>query len=661
MLSNLSGRMLACCIFVTGFVLLQPDTVNAQAEGQLSEKPIAIFYARDMSEKRMFAYAMSLSERMNFAESFRHDIAESVDVEETQPPAQDEIDGYLIYLVSGPIPNVASLTFCNIVDTAAVIRGFEADFKKEGGDSGVVRELGNDCFVVERTSQHTRPLPENADEAKIVGNGRAATSNGLTITTHEVKTTIEEKDGKRVIVHTTTRRSFHRVYDQFLYEGESEKLFDMTLPSAADISAGLSESNDLGFCVYLDRVPQPVRQLGWTMLASGIGSQLQQYDGETDTAHDMRRASGDLALAIGNAALFDIDFSDGSLTFATEDVPSIDGELRIRARNNSGLSDKLQRAVGSSRFAPILHDNAAVTGHTCVRFPEESSKALTATSDWLKESFATVFHDLPALISVGDVFSETLLGMAEHRNLELLFKVGWTEESAGVVYGGVQLHDSPQLLPGIFQLMVHVMSQLMAHPQAATGNDQMIEMIQDGDMEFIRILLPDDAAHGITESWGAHITHIYLAHQNSCLWFAMGGENAKEIIRLSVARCNESNATRTPFVSARIDMERWLAWPQDDPTGIAQMPHWLDANAWWFPPNPLLLLQGIDEMDRKPQAIMQRAFDLGGSQQFSLTLEADESGLLLQTSLGEALANHLLARVIDMGDDPEPARSGSPE
>jgi hypothetical protein len=221
------------------------------------------------------------------------------------------------------------------------------------------------------------------------------------------------------------------VYDNILYEGESEKLFDMTLPSAVDISAGLRESNDLGFCVYLDRVPQPVRQLGWTMLASGIGSQLQQYDGETDTAHDMRRASGDLALAIANAALFDIDFSDGSLTFATEDVPSIDGELRIRARNNSGLSDKLQRAVGTSRFAPILHDNSAVTGHTCVRLPEESSKALTATSDWLKESFATVFHDLPALISVGDVFSETLLGMAEHRNLELLFKVGWTEESAG--------------------------------------------------------------------------------------------------------------------------------------------------------------------------------------------------------------------------------------
>lgn len=115
-------------------------------------------------------------------------------------------------------------------------------------------------------------------------------------------------------------------------------------------------------------------------------------------------------------------------------------------------------------------------------------------------------------------------------------------------------------------------------------------------------------------------------------------------------------------MSARIDMERWLAYPQNDPTGIAQMPHWLDSNAWWFPPNPVLLLQGdIDGRARTPQFIMPRAFNLGGSQQFSLTLDADESGLLLQTSLGEALANHLLARIIDTEDEPESSSAGSPE
>lgn len=75
------------------------------------------------------------------------------------------------------------------------------------------------------------------------------------------------------------------------------------------------------------------------------------------------------------------------------------------------------------------------------------------------------------------------------------------------------------------------------------------------------------------------------------------------------------------------------------------MPHWLDENSWWFPPNPFLAwVTDFESPELKPRSLMQRAFELGGLQQFTLTLNADESGLLLQLSLGEALANHLLAR-----------------
>lgn len=106
-----------------------------------------------------------------------------------------------------------------------------------------------------------------------------------------------------------------------------------------------------------------------------------------------------------------------------------------------------------------------------------------------------------------------------------------------------------------------------------------------------------------------------------------------------------------PSLSAKIDMERWLAYPQDDPTGIAQMPNWLDE-FMVVSAEPVSRHDArLREPERKPQSLMQRAFDLGGSQQFTLTLNVDESGLLLQLSLGEALANHLLARFIDFQVD----------
>ncbi len=646
MFQNLGRFVAVRFLLLLVLILTRPDAAQAQSSGQLSEKPIAIFYARNITQRRALSYVINLTERMSFAESIRGDLASEIESqEEADPEVQNSVDGYALYLVSGVIPNLETVSFSNVadVDHAKRLLGTTSE-------NLTVKEMGNDCFIVESTTRNATPLPEGADESKYtIGDGRAAESNGITLTSYEVSQSIEEKDGKKLIVSTSTQRSFYRVYDQYLYEGESEKLFNIMLPAAADISSGINEANDLGFSIYLDRVPKAMRELSWNMVSAGLGAQMQQHDGETETAYNMRRASGDLGLGILNAALFDIDFSNGSLKFATEETQSIEGELRIRARNNSGMSDNLQRAIGDSRFAPILHDNAAVTNHACIRLPEDSSSALTATGDWLKETFATEFRNDPAMLSAAETLAESFTGIAEHRNLELLLKVGWTEESSGVIYGGVQLHDNPQLLTSVYQIMEHGLSQLAAHPALrANLGDNVLEMINDGDMEFIRISLPQDSVDAITESCGARITHIYLAHQNSCLWFAAGCENAKEIIRLSVARCNESNSTQAPYLSAKIDMERWLAYPQDDPTGIAQMPHWLDENSWWFPPNPFLVMtQGFESPERKPQSLMQRSFEVGGLQQFTLTLNADESGLLLQLSLGEALANHLLARFID--------------
>ena len=95
-------------------------------------------------------------------------------------------------------------------------------------------------------------------------------------------------------------------------------------------------------------------------------------------------------------------------------------------------------------------------------------------------------------------------------------------------------------------------------------------------------------------------------------------------------------------------MERWLDYPLEDASGIAPLPRWLDENAWWFPPTPISVSNGMMGSDPgKPQPIMQRVFDLGGSQQGSLTVQADESGILVNAALGEALANQMVARMID--------------
>jgi hypothetical protein len=450
---------------------------------------------------------------------------------------------------------------------------------------------------------------------------------------------IVEKDGVKHVEQTTTMQTLFRYHDSVLYEADFDDLFEMTLPSADAIAQAVDGSTDLGFQAYLDRVPLGMRQLGWNMLGAAAGSQLQQRDDEPDSAYNMRKTSGDLALSLVQAVLFDIDNANGWAKFATVDDDSLRGQLHIRARNNSALTKRLVESAGNSRFSPILGDNAAATLHVCVRLPMETAGAMEATSAWLTEEMQKEFSTDPNMLAAGQAFAGVLSGIGEHRTLEFLLKAGWTESSGGVFYGGIQLNEQADLLKSLHYSLTH-----MPH-----ADSQIVEMVKFGErdgLSLITIAFPADATAEFSQALGINLTHIYLAHQSSCLWFAVGTENSYQIIRQSLSLCAEnSRAARTPLASGRIDMERWLSYPQDDPARIAQLPYWLDENARWFPPMPMGI--GFYGAGGKPDPIMQSVFDLGGSKQAGFSIEADESGLLLHATLGEALANHMVARMID--------------
>lgn len=107
------GRFAAACyLLVIGSLLHQQNAANAQVEGQLPEKLIAIFYGRNISQKRVFEYAIRLTEKMELAESIRRDLADSLEDEtETEPGVQEPVVGYAAYLVSGLIPSVEFVSF----------------------------------------------------------------------------------------------------------------------------------------------------------------------------------------------------------------------------------------------------------------------------------------------------------------------------------------------------------------------------------------------------------------------------------------------------------------------------------------------------------------------------------------------------------------------
>jgi hypothetical protein len=384
------------------------------------------------------------------------------------------------------------------------------------------------------------------------------------------------------------------------------------------------------------------------MLTAAIGTQLQQRDDEPEASYNMRRSSGDVGLALSKAVLFDIDNSSGWMRFATADDDSLRGEFRIRSRNNSELTTQLQSAAGQSQFAPILNDNAAATIHFCVRFPEEAPAALLAAGTWMQEEIDRESKGDPGMVDAARVLSETLAGIADHRNLEFLAKAGWSDSSGGVFYGGIQVSENPDLLRSLHYFMTHAGS-------VAPNIEEIITLSEVDGRQIIQVNVPTKEIEQLAETSGMRISHAYLIHDGNRLWFAAGAENAKEILRQSMDQCNSSGlAYQTPLLTVKIDMQRWLDYPLEDASGIAPLPRWLDENAWWFPPSPFSFVsmsnEGLGGNANKPKPIMQRVFDLGGSQQGSLTVQADESGILVQAALGEALANHMVARMIEAQD-----------
>lgn len=613
-----------------------PD-VMARIQGRIADKPIVIGYARNISPARMIDYMKNLTTRLQIGKSFQEQLSseqQQEQMEQISPKVQEPLYGFAMYMVAGLIPSFETVSFQQVVDEEDARRLVNGR-KRQWGENGTLQDRGNGCFMVEYRNVSSFPLPPGADEKQYTNN------NSVQQRGYQFSQKVIEKDGVKHVEHSQIITSLFRYHESLLYEANFEELFEMELPTVDAIKSGINGSTDLGFNAYLDRIPIGMRQLGWNMLAAAAGSQMQQQDDEPDSSYTMRKSAGDLGLSLIQAVLFDIDNSDGWAKFASVDDGSMRGELRIRARNNSELTKQLLGAAGNSRFAPILSDNAAATLHLCVRLPEEAPAALQATATWLTETMGHEFRNDAAMVTAGEALSGVLGSIAEHRNLELMLKAGWTEASGGVFYGGLHLNENPELLRNLHYLMTHM-------ADVAPGIDQMITLEERQGMQLIVIRPPEEGTEEFGASIGVNVTHIYMAHQNACLWFAAGTENASEIIRQSVARCTENTrAARTPLVSGRIDMERWLSYPQDDPARIAQMPHWLDENAWWFPPNPMAMGY-IGNQSGKPNPMMQQVYDLGGSQQAGFSLEADESGLLLQVTLGEALANHMVARMIDL-------------
>ncbi|MCA9065455.1 MAG: hypothetical protein KDA96_20445 [Planctomycetaceae bacterium] len=657
----------------------QGTPAQNDATRRIAETPVLITRNSGINARRIFQYLRATAEEFGvgtqIARFATDDVLDSQFTAHESPSA-----GMMVFLVAGFVPDAVTVEFSQVID--------EAEFRKlvrnqHGGDDSSDLHEENGMFRLTTHTTWNEPIenPEyppseqtsDGDETAVPDDSGDLPSNKVTVKvgigpaggqviqvdSNEDRGRIVEIDGVKFREHSVTLTSYFRYHDGFMLQSDAPELLTMALPPATSLRSLSDQTADAELLFYPDRIPTGFKQLFINTLTASGGTALQQVDGEDDTDYAVRRAGGEIGIAALKSIVLETQSVQGRLALAGADVP-LSGRLHLETRPNSQFSSQLKSLSSArSRFAPVLADDAAATVHACFRMPDEARELFTALGLWVRTRLSDVAGADVDLAVAGEDFRTSLTGIAEHGNLEFLLKIGWSPSSHGVVYGGVQVDNNPHLLTGLFSLL--------RSPDIEPAIADHVEMVSRGDHPYIEIRIPNSQT---SNDHPFRISRVYITHLNACLWFAAGNENAHEIIRECADKCGAATQlARTPVLTASVDFEKWLTYPQDDPTGLATFPHWIDAtlgSAFLSEVNVSTRQEvggqvtehvRIDATDGSPApsvqigtGLLSRIRESDGTFEAGLVIDSDDNGLILQGEIGAQMGRYLVVKYLEMMD-----------
>lgn len=651
-------------IVMLSWVMLSGSAVADKAP-RLAEQPIVVVRYGGLYAKSTETYIRKLRDDLGIGSAITDALdSDSDKLKASVTKRENPASGMLVYLGEGLLPSVEQVQFSEVVDHEEFVRLINTRSESAGpvseldGSGDLYSMVLTNTWRVEENAikpvsssevvQEPGATAENAeigvDEATPSSSGNVTISIGASSGTgvfigsnsSQGEGKLIEENGKQFREYSSQSTSYFRFHDGFMFESPTKALHTMKLPSGDSLRQMDNADVNGEVTFHPDRIPMGLRMLGWNALSTAAGAELQQWDGESDVDYAVRRSAGDAGLALVRSAMFDTEKVSTWLKLAFDESPVL-GEFRISSRNNSDLGRTLRELSSAERrFAPILNDDAAATIYLAARLPEEWRNVVSAYVASLSEDVTSSSEYSDAERAAQLTWNKSHGAVAEHGNVEICVKLGWSKESGGVIYGGVQLNENPELLAAI-----------QSEENDDGELDTQSEMVQLHDMSMLKMLIPEDS-----ELEPVKLSHVYLANVDSCLWFAVGGENAHEMIHQSVTRCREAaGRISTPVFTAAVDLQRWADYPQDDATGLTIL-----HQHFYYGISSLVSFMAEDfmgnpdtdeeEADDSHDEVFQRAMSLGGSRAVSFTVDTDESGLVARGSVGDAVARGYAAAMV---------------
>lgn len=508
------------------------------------------------------------------------------------------------------------------------------DRRTQWGANSHLEDRGDGSFRVWNKRVTSFELPASEDISLYTRSEHKAPSG---LVSEQV---IAERDGKRFLDCEQKFELFFQYSGNVLYESPDPELHMMRLPGIDVLQAVTHADANFGVVYVCNPVPIEVRNTIQSALSNVVATLQQQHDTESIAHHRMRVGATALVAAAADSLITDIESVQLASVPPQPTDHSLQGACHIRAKKGSDTATQFSHLTLASTFSPVLHDNAAVTVHICIHLPDAAEEIISSTLDWLRQTALELYGErqVEAALDILDGFGD----LPSCDAFDGILKIGWSKLSHGVIYGGVKLTEHPSLVRNAYNFLLE-----------SADHDGMIEKrirldIAD-EFDILSIQLKKETQAAVRASFGATITHVYFANHQGTLWFATGTEQAVEMIRQMISACCSPDAAfrQTPLFTLEADFQRWADFPQNDPAGVAQIPLWLDANEWRFPPNPLADFLGVHSTPSgKPMPLMQRVFTRGGSPAIRCHVTTNDDTMVLEYHIGLAMANYAILRSI---------------
>lgn len=353
--------------------------------------------------------------------------------------------------------------------------------------------------------------------------------------------------------------------DGYAFVGNNADLLDRKFPNPETVNSQLSTKYDIGLNINLTSIPEAIKNVFVTFLKASSQSELQQRDGERDSAFRIRRANGESTLQFIEQLLTQCESMTLGMRASPEDKSAV-FDLNINALEDSTFASYLTDLAGrQSYFDCLLKESTPFAMSVSWMMDQREQKSLLEILDVAKNEIARGLagrddeeeeedgkdKPVPKNGALEDIF-KALKATANDGHIDFFMQMEGQPAEGFTLIGGARIAEGRRVasaMQSILQLVQERSEDTTIELNAGSHQGVTFHKIQGPNDDDSRVFGENPA--------------FYVGSSSKTIWFCLGGQEALPTMKSAIDLVQEnlvSPKERAPSAPFQIvaNITRWL-------------------------------------------------------------------------------------------------------